>query len=693
MKLVRTTKEKRHSHIAGLSDSGEGSTSVHKGHSHTVAYREAQAEELDEVENVILEAVEGGWFIEPAEDGHTHIFEAIVTASETGKKKKDDAETAKDVRGLYKEAKEYEKDFRKKAEESERYYMGEQWKKADKDYLESRDRAALTINEIEPKIDLLSGYQRQNRSDIRFYPVEDGDSRVADILTHVVKNITEQNNFEYEETGVFTDEMITGRGLFNTYVSYDENILGDIKVEKFPWDECWFGPHDREDLADCEYLVKTKWLSFAKVKELWPEKKDDIDKETDIYTSTDDPHTTHVEGQYEKSDNSVSVPFDDDFVDIARKEYRVLECWKKVYKRAYVLVNVTESFYHNAEGWDDKDVKAVKTIPGFSAIPRVKTDMRITLTAGNTILNDGMDEYFDGMFSMVPVYAKKRKKEVWGRVEAAKEPQMEINKRHSQSVDILNKAAAYGWFYDDTIFPSAADRDSFKNNCTSPGFLAKVANIKHLPHQVEGVKFPNEIVALESLATEKLREIMNINPELQGVNSRAESGIAIAEKKRQGLIGNEFLFDNLSLSKKILGRLIVKLVQKIYSPERILRLLENRSNREQMEIGGQDFSEYTKEEILDLLKESDLTKYDVAVGESAYNPTTRHANFAIWAELSKTHPDTIPLDMLIDLSDLPEKDKIKKKIEERMQAQAEDAERTRQTEIEKTLIARSGQMQ
>ena len=92
--------------------------------------------------------------------------------------------------------------------------------------MESIERAALTINEIEPKIDLLSGYQRQNRTDFKFMPVEEGDQRVADILNVVVKNITDQCQYPHEETLVFEDMAIRGRGCFNIYVSNEKNILG-----------------------------------------------------------------------------------------------------------------------------------------------------------------------------------------------------------------------------------------------------------------------------------------------------------------------------------------------------------------------------------------------------------------------------------------------------------------------------------
>jgi len=634
----------------------------------------------------IQSPVEGQWHIIPAPDGHSHSFAGVVKKKPEEKDPEPDNEIAIKIQKLFKEARDYEFDFRKDARSCERFYEGDQWDKSIRDDLVRQNRAALTINEIEPKIDLLSGYQRQNRSDIRYFPVEDGDQHIADILTTVVKVINEDNGYDEEENEVFLDEMVAGRGLFNLRVDFDDDIRGKIVIEKYPWADCWFGPHLRKDLKDCEYLIKGKWFSYARVKKTWPDKADDIQRDIAMREDGMDPERVYRDEPYEHPDKILNTPSNHEIFDIARKEYRVLECWHKDYERVFAFINPKKHILFNAEDWAKDDVAAVKTMEGFHILPRVKTEMTITKVAGNVLLSKTKDKFFDGNFGIVPSYSKKHGKKVWGKVHAAKDPQIEINKRHSQSVDIMNKVASYGWFYEQTTFSTQTEANKFKRNSSSPGFHAKLTDITRPPVQVAGVKFPKEIVALETLATDKINSIMNINPELQGQSQRKESGVAIAEKKRQGLIGNEFLFDNLAIAKKGIGKKFVQLIQHIYTPMRILRILQTSHKKKPLTLGGQNFDEIDPQDILELLFNSDLTKYDVAVGESAASPTTKHANFATWAELSKTHPETIPLEILIDLSDLPEKDKVKAKIAERAQQIAAEAEKTRQAEVGKPII-------
>lgn len=678
--FLKTTKDKRHYHITYQKPSGEMVMAQANDHTHPIVNGKIGAYE-----------------------GHTHKIEGEMGGASLKQDKKKDNDIVSEVISLYKAGKELEKDFRKKAIESEEFYMGKQWKAEDRRALESKKRACLTINEIAPKIDLLSGYQRQNRYDIKFFPVEEGDGRVADILTNVVKNITEQNNFDYAETKVFEDGTITGRGLLHVYVNYDKNIHGDIVIERFPWDECVLGPHNKEDLSDCEYLVKWKWFSGDNIKGMWPEKAKDIQSDVDRFEDLSDPHENYKGEQYAKSDNTAEGTLDPELVNLAKKEFKVLELWRKVYDRVVVLANPTDDFYHNAGGWGAADIAAVKTLDGFSAIPRLVTKFRVVTVAGDTLLEDKYSDMFDETFSIIPFYAKKRGENAWGKVEDAKDPQREVNKRHSQAIDVLNRAAAYGWFWDANTFPTPKARGDFEANSSTPGFNQEVSNTGHLPEKVEGAKFPIEIVQLEELSSAKLKEIMGINSELLGMQGRAESGVAIMEKKRQGLIGNEFLFDNLALTKRLLGRILIKLIQKIYTPERILRILENRNAKTPVEIAGQPMMpamqegadpmvqmaqvEQRRQEILGLLQEADLGKYDVAVGESAYNPTVRSANFIIWMDAaSKGIP--IPPEVLVDLSDLPDKDKVKQGIQDMLARQQATEDKKMQMELGKTAMAK-----
>ncbi|HWR26306.1 MAG TPA: hypothetical protein VN316_00345, partial [candidate division Zixibacteria bacterium] len=448
MKLQQTTKSGKgrgsHYHFAYLNENtGMGITTLDKEHRHNILFNPPQPPAIDPMTGMeVSPAFQGGWILQPFEM-HTHeLTDLIFSKKEVEKADKD---IAKENRDLYRNAESRESESRKKSEASEKFYMGEQWAKADKAKLEGNDRAALTINEIEAKVDLLSGYQRQNRSDFKFFPTEGGDGRVADILNIVVKNITDQNDYEYGETDVFEDEAITGRGNIHCYIDNENDLRGEVKIEHFPWRDVYYGPHTKKDAADAEYLIKAKWFSFGKVKQLWPDKADEIEKDWANYKVTGE--TVDYRGDaYAKSDDINKSETLASFVNIAKKEYRLLEIERKEYTRIPVLVDVNNDFYFNIEGLKSAEISSIETLPDIEVIRKPESKIRRIVQAGDVVLeNDFSDDEKD--FSLIPAYAKKRGDVWWGKVESVKDVQLEINKRHSQSVDILNKMAAYGWFY------------------------------------------------------------------------------------------------------------------------------------------------------------------------------------------------------------------------------------------------------
>lgn len=699
--LIKTNKTGRgrasHYHVVYASEaSGNIEMSVDNDHTHLV-----------ELVGGSLDVQAGG------KDGHTHdeLFPVEPTKfvpTET------DSELVHQVTTLYKEGLANESESRDKGIESEKFYSNKQWEERDILELDANDRAALTINEIEGKIDVLSGHQRQNRTDIRFLPVEGADQRVADILTILTKNILEQNNFEYQETEVFDDGMIAGRGLFNVFIDYDKNIDGDIIVEWFPWKNAVFGPHNKKDNSDGEWLVKHDWFSKARLRSLFPDKAEKLQRQMDFFMRDGD-NSVILDNPPDQYDPAVADGFahpptiDPNMIDIARKEFKVLEMWRKVYKKAPVVVQEDDEFKFDGEDVSVTDINKMKTIPSLRVVDRRVARMRVSTVASNTLLADEFPDLAIDEFHLLPFYAKKKGKLWWGKVESVKDMQMEINKRHSQAIDIMNKVAAYGWFFDSATFKSQYDKEIFKNSAAAPGFIAEVVDTLRPPVQAEGVNFPAEIANMMAIDSQKVKEIMNVNLEVPA--QRAESGIAIVEKRRSQLIGNEFLFDNLSLTKRTLGRMIVAMIKKVYTPERIMRVLESKALREAVKIGGQalipmlpqeaqqlpqeeqvkmaeQMIQQKRQELLDMLDEDDLTKYDVVVAESAWSPTTRQANFVIWAELAGRGVP-VPPDLLVDLSDLPEKEKVKQAMQAQQQAEAQLEQQKMQTEIVKTQIAKS----
>lgn len=617
---------------------------------------------------------------------HTHDIQGEVEPKETTPGE-DDAKKIADLVQLYKTAKNIEKDYTKKGDESELFYVGEQWSKADVQKLKAEDRASLNINEIKGKIDLISGYQRQNRFDIKCFPIEGGDAKVADILNVVVKQITETNEFPFEESEAFEDQAITGRGNIDVTVDYDENLEGEIIIEHFPWKNVHYGPHNKKNIKDLEYLVKWKWLSRAAVEALWPDKADEIGKTIDYDTGK--MTVVYAGDNYAKGDQGDEVTVDPDLCNIAKKEFKVLELQRKEYRKVSILVRAEDDFVQNAADWPRDAVKKVRTIPGFSVIDRKTYRMRQTVGTLDTLLEDSYPDWADNDFTLTPVYATKRGDSIIGKVETAKDPQREINKRHSQMIDIMNKVAPYGYFYDEGTFPTPKEEKEFTAQVAKPGFKLKVTSVDRPPLRVDGIKFPMELANVITLDSQKIREVMNINLETEGQSSNATSGVAIVERKRQGLIGNEYLFDNAAWAKRHVGTKIVKWIQKLYSPERILRIVKTQAGKEPVEIGGQQVNPDDAEmetAILQLLKTADLTKIDIQVAESGYSPTMRRSNFIMWAELAM-QGFQVPPQLIIDLSDLPDKTKAQQWFQQMQQAAEKERTDKIQGEIEKTKIA------
>lgn len=629
-------------------------------------------------------AQEGFWQLLPdPEDGHTHEIDGDYEIKGKQKKEADDV-VIREVLDLWRTASEIEMDSKEDADESEDFYIGEQWEEKDRTLLKSLDRACLTINLIAPKVNEISGHQRQSRTDIHFVPVEDGDQRACDLYNVVAKVICEQSNADREESAIAMDQFIRGRGWWNLYADFSKNLLGDLRLQRFSDKRVRVGPHEQPDLEDCEYLLKDRMYSKAKMEQLWPDKAEDIGEDFEGIEELGTRHPVYATDNYARGDGSLIVMSGETLVDIAKKEYRVIECWRKVWIDATVAVETQDEFVQSLYGWDPKDVKLVGTIPGFIVIPRTEQKIRISKIAGGVLLSDEnpADLPIDDFF-MVPVYAYMRDGRYYGIVESAKDPQREVNKRRSHAIDIANRMGAAGWGYDDETFADEIEARRFRKNSTKPGFVVKLEDVNRPPHQFKGEAFPSEMVQLMQMDVENLDRLLNISIREPGANT---SAAAIMQAQKMKLIGNEFLFDNLSFAKRKVGRLLLNAIRRYYSPQRIYRIVTNQNVKKEIQIGGQPIENYTIEEITDILENADLSKVDVGVTEASYSPTTRLAILTMLQEWAKSG-GPVPPQMLVKYFDVPEEEKqsMLQDIEQQAQAQSEQAQAQGDGQIEMVL--------
>ena len=575
------------------------------------------------------------------------------------------------------------------------------------------------------------GVFRQNRTDWRWKPTEEGDSRVADILNVVTKNIAERARLPHTENRVFEDVAIAGRGFFNPYLDRSETLKGRIRIDHMSWKDVYLGPHDNIDASDLEHLHKKRWHSLASIKSMFPRKWKEITGMERMMTGTPqtlvenaDHYGADVETtQLSEVPTPLRINLDPDLVDIAKKDVAVLETWQKEYHTTPIIIDAEagpEGWAFNTINTPRQLISQIESMDALTSIDRTKKRFRVTKWAGSVILSDDYSDLPFNDFDVVPVYAKKKGKDFWGKIHTAKDAQRWVNKTSSKLADILNRMDNYVYWYDDQTFDTEADRNRAKQGVTQPGAMLKCSDAQRPPSKEEGVKFPNELATTWQMMVQNLRQVMNIDPLAMGqtMGSR-ESGQAVQQKARQTLTGNEFLYDNFSLAKSQVGRMVVSLIKDSYTPDRIMRIIENQARREPVTIGGQQLdvpgaarpqpmvtpdgqpangpdqeSMIQMQEVEKLFSNADLLEYDVECGEGPYGPTARAANMDLFIQLAQTPVGQyLPPQLFIHMMDIPDKDKILAAVNQTMQQMQQAAAQKQQAEVQKTMIAAQSKQQ
>jgi len=671
-------KNAGHEHIIYMQTPQTGVTTVTKGHAHPVKLETAEQVTRDVLGNQTVTS-ETRYVVLPAgEDMHTHpVAELTVKTPENKKDTRDESDIVGEVYSLREKAKTFDEASRKEAEIDEKYMTEDQWDAAAKAKMEGTFRPALTVNALQAKIKALSGYQRSNRTDFRFRPVESGDTRANDIGNELAKVTCERMNYWNEETECFNSQATVGLGFLYGYIDYERDFRGVPKIIYVDWRKVYLGPHYRKDADDLEFFSIEDVYSAEKVKAMEPSKAAEIEKMFvggKGFGATGDAKNIYPEG------------YDQTVVDILNKTIRIIELHRYEYETRYIFIDKSnKDIVLNVTGMD---IATLKTIPNVEIVTKSKRKIRMTRVAGTVLLWDGYPELISDEFSLWPIYAEKDREKWRGKVRFAR-PLCDLNNKYiSTGADILNKMNGRGYYIYDSMFKTPEDKEEFKTNVSKPGFVQELEDGQPQPFKEEGVKYPAELERAISFNLQMLDMIMNINPELLGQRGGATSNLMEESRKQSALLGNEFLFDNFSMMKVKIGRWFLHVFQKVYGPERAIRILNNSSAQQDFMVGGVPYSQMDKDALLKLLKDVDFTEYDVIISEVKKSASQKMQNLQLLIEAAKAgmqFPQPLILEYL-DITD-EQKQKALEYISQQMEAEAAKNNQQSQTEILKTVIA------
>jgi hypothetical protein len=603
--------------------------------------------------------------------------------------------------------------LREKIREDFEFELGNQWDAADVETLRKAGVKALTINKLKPIIKLLTGIERQSKSDYKAYPEGSEDAITGEIVTRLMKNIVKNSDLEIKFSDTFKNGAIGGMCFIEPYVDYSFDMVnGDMKFKKVSPLDIYLDPHFKEyDLSDSKFIIKvTSDLSKDDLVAIFPSEKKKIEGISSGKIQIDGTTTgvMHFQGRDYPAlgrgkeidcKNADGLPTYD-LIDYFYKELDV---------RFFCVISdkgIIEEF--------EVESKAEEFNAQFGGII-IKRNIPVIKHAqvcGDTELYNGVAWSYPRYrsYPIMPFFAELTTEDlndlsltIQGVVRGLKDLNLEYNKRRTQELRHLNASANSGFEIEENQL-SPEEEAKLKEFGSSPGIVIKRRPNSNPIGRISPMPLSQGHSQLAAENAQDLKEASGVNPDLLANSSQSQSGRAILLKQRQGLAMIQEMLDNFANTKKMVGKFILSQLADIFTLdsakkilgsafiydnfnvpvniilERGLSKLQNGYDNEITDLERETMLEYPQnpvgQPIMDetgklvtkvdtdtadtviksVLNNKDLVKYDVSVGEGAFSETIRMSNFNDIKELAQQGVP-IPPQTLIELSLIPESSK------------------------------------
>ena len=569
--------------------------------------------------------------------------------------------------------------FVQKAEKCDAFFRGDQWDRADKARLEAVRRPALTINKILSTISNVLGEQIFNRAETSFRPRSGAPSEVADILTKVFKQISDNNQLDWKRSDMFADGAITSRGFLDVRIGYGDSMQGEVIVDNLNPKNVIIDPDGEEyDPDSWSEVFTTKWVTADDIAVLYnkedaeylrnreqsffPYGYDSIQAFRDRFGDRFNPMYT---GDYDNSSVMRNIR-------LIERQYRLLD------RQKHFVDPTTGDMRPIPDDFDRDKIALMTSQYGLQVTTKLVRRIRWTVIADNVRLHDDWSPYKH--FTVVPYFPYFRRGTTIGLVENLLGPQELLNKVSSQELHVINTTANSGWKVKTGSLTNMTVEE-LEEKGAQTGLVVEVTDVNDI-EKIQPNQVPTGLDRITYKAEEHIKTISGVSDSAQGFDREDVAAKAIQAKRQAGATNLAKPMDSLSRTDHILARNILDLVQQFYTEERIMTITHDEATGETETFAVNEVSPEGQ-----IVNDLTLGEYDVVVSSVPRRETLEDSQFeqaVALREMGVMIPDSV----LIDSSRLMNKKDIIKQMQgdqesPEAQAAAELQRRAQEAEVGK----------
>ncbi|MGR9130780.1 portal protein [Rhizobium leguminosarum] len=522
-------------------------------------------------------------------------------------------------------------------------------------------RPCLTINKMPAFIRQVVNDARQNKPSIKVHPVDSGaDPKTAEVINGLIRNIEYTSNADVAYDTAIEASVAGGFGYWRVGMdyAYDDTFDMDLSIDRVANQFAVYGDPDSMSADSSDWNV-----AFI----VEPMRKADFEaKYAGKKNSDGDPVATDFESD---AWSDAGTWLDDETVMIA-------EWWRREEVEREIVKCSNGYVYDKEEFEADPDLQAAVNVGALQIVgSRTTRSHKVTqvIMSGADVLavNDWPGRYIP----IIPVYGDEiiveGKRYLRSLIHSAKDAQRMFNYWRTTSTELVALAPRVPWIGRKGTFASDADRWATANT-TSHSYLEfdGEAPIRQ-PLDVG----PAAGALQEALnASDDMKAIIGIYDASLGARSNETSGKAIMARQREGDVATFHFIDNLSRAIRHTGRILIDLIPKVYTDERVIRVLGEDGSPKSIKVNsgepapviGKDGKPEVDDEGNPMLALHDLTagKYDLTVTSGPSFTTRREEAAMQMTEFVRAFPDAAPVigDILAMNLDWPGADEIAERL-------------------------------
>lgn len=495
-----------------------------------------------------------------------------------------------------------------RSQKARRYYHNKQWTDEEISKLAKRGQPVVTDNRIARKIDFLVGVEQRMRRDPKAFGRTPQHDEQADLATAAVRFVCDSNRWENIASNAAHDGMVSGFGV--SWVGIEmrrgkkEVVIKPIDCDRFFYDS----RSTRADFSDARHLGVHIWMDIEEAKELWPDKGAELDQLIDrdgglsAFKAEEDRATQW--GDYE------------------HQRVRVVEFWeKKAGAWSYCKFSGDVYLEGGTSPFTDED--------GQTDCPYVAWSPYI----------DEKGVRYGPVFNMFSM-------------------QDEVNHRRSKFLHLLNTQKVF------VRRGSVDDIDEFKREVAKPN--AVIEHDGEWGKDTGFVDSAKEIQGQAELLAQAQGALENLgpNPGLIGKGGGVadQSGRAILAQRDSGMTELSPVFERLRDWKLRVYRKVWGRIRQAWDGERWVRVTDDPKAPQFVGVNQYDIDPATGEIVMaSPIAELDV---DIILEEGPDTITMSEELLQRMSEIANSPPPMWKI--LIELSNVPNKDRLLKMVEEAM---------------------------